>query len=331
MTYGTKFSTQIITTKKSRVFTPSDILSLTMVGKNEAVDPEAQLKATETKPVDLNSSLKPSRLSTVLNTNEEAVSQINKLQTKEQSETICCFPLLKSDDTIMGILEISCKRRRTLPEDVKLLECFSQLVTISLERNALQLIATLGRSEVELKKYINPNERTQIGVIPSKLKITRADSLFKIGFDASSYEGIASFKVLWAIFDYFKLFREFKVKNDLQLEFIQEFKNNREWIFNAGIKNQKLTDDMIRDLRRPRITINRNVICNYKFPICMSIPTFLSIQAQKIFSLYNCPNCKYTWMLFQRYIREMILETWSLFIDKSDKNYRKKKYILIKV
>ena len=54
ITYGTKFSTQIITTKKSRVFTPSDILSLTMIGKNEAVDPEAQLKAAETKPVDLN-------------------------------------------------------------------------------------------------------------------------------------------------------------------------------------------------------------------------------------------------------------------------------------
>ena len=93
-------------------------------------------------------------------------------------------------------------------------------MTISLERNALQLIATLGRSEVELKKYINPNERTQIGVIPSKLKITRADSLFKIGFDASSYEGIASFKVLWAIFDYFKLFREFKVKNETFFKFL---------------------------------------------------------------------------------------------------------------
>ena len=57
----------------------------------------------------------------------------------------------------------------------------------------------------------------------------------------------------------------------------------------------------------------------------MSIPTFLKIQAQKIFSLYNCPNSKYTWMLFQNYIREMILESWSLFIDKTEKQFYQSK------
>lgn len=51
----------------------------------------------------------------------------------------------------------------------------------------------------------------------------------------------------------------------------------------------------------------------------MNIDTFLMIQAQKIFSLFNCPNCKYTWMLFRKYLLEMILESWSLLIDKSDR------------
>lgn len=50
----------------------------------------------------------------------------------------------------------------------------------------------------------------------------------------------------------------------------------------------------------------------------MSVDTFLKIQAQKIFSLFNCPNCKFTWQLFQRYIREMILESWAIIIREVD-------------
>ena len=57
----------------------------------------------------------------------------------------------------------------------------------------------------------------------------------------------------------------------------------------------------------------------------MSILTFLKIQSQKIFSLFNCPNCKYTWRLFQRHVREMILESWSLMIRKVEKLCSNKK------
>ena len=53
----------------------------------------------------------------------------------------------------------------------------------------------------------------------------------------------------------------------------------------------------------------------------MSISTFLDIQSQKIFSIYNCPNSKYTWMLFQQYVREMLLESWSLLLNKLEKLY----------
>lgn len=52
----------------------------------------------------------------------------------------------------------------------------------------------------------------------------------------------------------------------------------------------------------------------------MSYNTFLDIQSQKIFSIFNCPNCKYSWRIFQRYVREMILQSWSLMIKKFDQD-----------
>ncbi|KAK8886441.1 hypothetical protein M9Y10_041904 [Tritrichomonas musculus] len=54
----------------------------------------------------------------------------------------------------------------------------------------------------------------------------------------------------------------------------------------------------------------------------MSVDTFLEIEAQKIFSLYNCPNCQFTWQLFQKHIREIIFESYSLTINKFDRTYR---------
>lgn len=50
----------------------------------------------------------------------------------------------------------------------------------------------------------------------------------------------------------------------------------------------------------------------------MTVDSYLDIQSQKIFSLYNCPNCKYTWRIFKRYVREMILQSWILNLDYVD-------------
>ena len=117
---------------------------------------------------------------------------------------------------------------------------------------------------------------------------------------------------------------DFLLKNNMQVKFIEDIRLKRRWIFDSDMRSQKISREHIKKMRETRININRLKACNVKFPICMNIRTFLTIQAQKIFSLYNCPNCKYTWMLFQRYLREMILETWSLFITQSDHEYYSK-------
>lgn len=108
-------------------------------------------------------------------------------------------------------------------------------------------------------------------------------------------------------------------KNRIQKEFIEKFRKNHEWIFTPFISYQKIDKENLLNMRNSKITVNRFKAVNYEYPICMSISTFLKIQSQKIYSLYNCPNSKYTWGLFQKYIREMVLESWSLFIDIAEK------------
>ena len=110
--------------------------------------------------------------------------------------------------------------------------------------------------------------------------------------------------------------------NHLQNEFVDHFRlNKRDWIFDGHIGNQKISNKNIKILRSTRINVNRIDAFDFNFPIGMSISTFLDIQSQKIFSIYNCPNSKYTWMLFQQYVREMLLESWSLLLNKLEKLY----------
>ena len=98
--------------------------------------------------------------------------------------------------------------------------------------------------------------------------------------------------------------------NSTQNDFINSFRDTRKWIFDINIKSQKIPTEDIKTMRSTLLNVNRINAYSFSFPLGMKYKTFLQIQAQKIFSLYNCPNSKYTWMLFQQYIREMILESW---------------------
>lgn len=118
--------------------------------------------------------------------------------------------------------------------------------------------------------------------------------------------------------------REFQIKNLRQKEYVDHFKSKRKWIFSNYIKEQSIDNDSLKTMRKAKINVNRIVAYKYVFPICMTKKAFLTIQKQKIFSLFNCPNSQFTWKLFQRYIREMILESWSLMINKLDQKYKNK-------
>ena len=115
--------------------------------------------------------------------------------------------------------------------------------------------------------------------------------------------------------------KEYSIKNQAQTEYIEFFKETKPWIFANKYEKQEFNLNQVIALRSSRINMSRIKAYNYEFPLKMPYSLFLKIQAQKIFSIYNCPNTKYTWQLFQRYIREMILESWSLMINKLDDDF----------
>lgn len=115
-----------------------------------------------------------------------------------------------------------------------------------------------------------------------------------------------------------ELLSDFKIKKDKQAKFIQDLKASYPWVFHDKKTKGKLKLEQIRDLNQYNINVNRKTAYQFKFPLCMNYETFLELQAQRIYSIKNCPECKYTWNLFRRYIREMIFESWSIFLNDFD-------------
>lgn len=116
----------------------------------------------------------------------------------------------------------------------------------------------------------------------------------------------------------------FKYKNAFQSELIDYYsQTNNNWIFTSiGIEMEpKITEEQKLMLNDTFFNVNRWNAVNYKFPICVKPETFIDIQIQRIFSLKNCPECKYSWMLFQRYMRELLFGTVFNFLNQVDNQF----------
>lgn len=125
-----------------------------------------------------------------------------------------------------------------------------------------------------------------------------------------------------------KILSFYEINTIKWVKFITNFTQNRDWIFTtisdslADLKKApKLNKDQIHQLNQAYINVNRLVAYNYKFPISLDYMTFINIQCQRIYSLKNCPECIYTWRLFQRYVEELLLESWALLTAEMQKAY----------
>ncbi|KAK8878470.1 hypothetical protein M9Y10_005243 [Tritrichomonas musculus] len=119
------------------------------------------------------------------------------------------------------------------------------------------------------------------------------------------------------------ILKDYEVKNKAQLDFANDIRSRFSWIFDETVFNKEMTKENITGLKKYNINVNRLTAYHWKFPVCMTYKTFMKIQAQRIFSIKNCPECKYTWNLFRNYLRELILESWSLFLEQLDADFEK--------
>ncbi|EAY21000.1 3'5'-cyclic nucleotide phosphodiesterase family protein [Trichomonas vaginalis G3] len=135
---------------------------------------------------------------------------------------IVCSPMLTSENTPLGVLEIE-TAVKMMNENLKLLECFSVFAAISIEKFQLIDIVKLGQGERELKQMISDEERTLTTKIPEKMSIEN-DSIWKRHFDAQLWAD-QYITVLFNIFYRFDLPKEFNITNEKLFRFLTEIRD----------------------------------------------------------------------------------------------------------
>jgi len=224
--HGTLFARKVIDSKTNSVFSSQEIERLTDISRGESA-----IEKLISKTVDPSSSRSSLLSASPSNTRVSSVlcspSYGNDLLLDSKSSDIVICILIKSSESIsLGVLEFQCSWT-ILEEDLKLLESFSILFGVLIERNNLQIIAQYGYDELQLTQWIQENERKDSDIIPSKLSIAEhvLQSVFSIKFDASQWDGIGHFKVLFAIFHRFHLFQHFNISNELFFRFLYSIRN----------------------------------------------------------------------------------------------------------
>jgi hypothetical protein len=159
-------------------------------------------------------------------TREEYIYKIASLATDdptliESPDSVCGFPM-EGSEGLLGVMELSCKCK-ILPEDLKLLDCFSTFAAISVENAELQDIVDRGKVEGRIKAKMTKEERVGHR-IPEKFQIPDSDerkaTLFTNAFDSSAWNEHGAFQVLWAVMDAFGLLEEFKIPNEKWFRFM---------------------------------------------------------------------------------------------------------------
>ena len=191
------------------------IIAKLMHGKQHDIDAEEQ-KEEEAR----------NKLVEHVVTMKESVLE-NDQQNPERS--LIMVPILSSDRACLGAVMMQWKKtlQKFTFDDQKLLESYSVFLSLSLERSKLKNIAQLGSMEVELQSWVTPEEKVETR-IPEKLAMTdneRSD-LMKLAFNSGAYQGIQTFKVVFALFDMYKLCETFKISAQCLFAFLYELKQH---------------------------------------------------------------------------------------------------------
>lgn len=215
--HGTKFASIAAAERKDRIFIRGDV-----DGAGHVYDARTPRRAAGGDSEDDDRRSSASSNSSMSRVASVFVREQHSVGNKDEGH-ILCFPLLTSDSRVLGVMEL-CARSKVMPEDLKLLDCFSVFATVSIEKDELKEIAEFGRVEVKIKQYMTEEERKSCTQVPKALQIPpeKQETVFRINFDAPAWDGTGHFQILFAIFSTFNLFEEFQITNEKFYKFLSE-------------------------------------------------------------------------------------------------------------
>lgn len=220
--YGTQFAHDAVKNGTQKIYNPEVIEKMTAATDQKEL-PLEDVSRQNSDIFDFDSD--ESISSTFLPKTPRASQALSRVATppplEKNTDFICCIPLVNSESSIIGVLQLVCQWK-IVEEDLSLLDSFAVFTSLVIERQMLRGVAEFGRVEVEIKKWMTDEERTMIGTIPEKLRLSQelVDNIFSIEFDSPKWEGIGHFKVIYAIFDYFDFFNIYKITNEKLFTFL---------------------------------------------------------------------------------------------------------------
>ena len=144
------------------------------------------------------------------------------------TNNVLASPIINNEGIAIGVIEIINQKHGNFSSDhVKILESFSSIISIVFEVNRLQEIMYKGTVRVEMSKWIGEFERDSFE-IPTKLKIpeNKSSELYKLNFFADDWNGIGLFKIVFHIFNSFKILERFNISNELFFTFLYKVRES---------------------------------------------------------------------------------------------------------
>lgn len=149
-----------------------------------------------------------------------------------KTRSVLACPILRSDGSVLGVVEMLNKRKQNgdaddqtttdfVSKDLQTVKAFGQFAAITLENSRLKDMAQYGDCEIELSKWIGESERKCYDT-PKNLRLTddQIAQVSRLNCFAVDFKGIGHFKEQFYFFSLFDLLRTYKITNDVFFRFI---------------------------------------------------------------------------------------------------------------
>jgi hypothetical protein len=144
-------------------------------------------------------------------------------------DTICVRPILSSDDTLIGLLEIVNKvdgAGSFNDHDIQTTQAIAMFIALAFANPKLRSLSSTASGGAEIEKYIPEAERGETEV-PLKLVLSseKQREASSLAFSALDWDGMQIFKLFFFIFTKFHLLETFHISSELFFNYLFQLRS----------------------------------------------------------------------------------------------------------
>ena len=161
-------------------------------------------------------------ISKIYDYNKNDPSEItNSNEDEYMNEKTYCFPIFNNENSLLGVLENHINREMN-EDDFNLFHLLISMTLMILERIQIKELTFFGYGEIDISDWILDEELCAFET-PRLLEI-KDDFIFSSDFNSNNLDGIELFKVVFKIFSYFDIMKDFSITNEMLFIFLLEIR-----------------------------------------------------------------------------------------------------------